>query len=73
MDPRRWIVQPLVEAGLHDEEIADLLFRLSVEVRAGSDDVDERVRIMASGQPPAARAAWVETLSRLIAAGGLVT
>jgi hypothetical protein len=73
VDPRQWIVQPLVEAGLAPDTITDLLVRLSVESLAASSDVDERIRIVAAGQPPAVRAAWVETLSRMIAASDLVT
>jgi hypothetical protein len=72
VDPRQWIVQPLIEAGLDPDTITDLLVRLSVEGLTASGDVDDRIRVVANGQPRAVRAAWVETLSRMIAAADLV-
>jgi hypothetical protein len=73
VDPRRWIVQPLIDAGLPSETITDLLFRLGFEAVARPADLDGWVRAVVADQPAAVRAAWVETLSRMIAAAELVS
>ena len=73
MDPRQWILQPLVDAGLPSETIADLLFRLGFEAVARQGDIDEGVRAVVRDQPAEVQAAWVETLSRMIAAAELVS
>ena len=71
MDPRQWILQPLVDAGLPSQTITDLLFRLSFDALARDGDLDGGACAVVVGQPPAVRAAWVETLSRMIAASEL--
>ena len=71
MDPRQWILQPLVDAGLPSETITHLLFRLSFEAMARKGDLDGGGCAVVDGQPAAVRAAWVETLSRMIAAAEL--
>ena len=73
MDPRQWIVQPLVDAGLPPDTITELLYRLSFETVTRDGDADRGARAVVDGQPPAVRAAWVETLSRMIAAGELTS
>lgn len=73
VDPRTWILQPLVDAGLPSETIADLLFRLGFEAVARQGDIDEGVRAVVRDQPAEVQAAWVETLSRMIAAAELVS
>ena len=73
MDPRQWILQPLVDAGLPSETITDLLFRLSFEAVVRDGDLDGGACAVVDGQPPAVRAAWVETLSRMIAAAELTS
>ncbi len=70
MDRRQWILQPLVDAGLPSQTITDLLFRLCFEAVARNGDLDVGVRAVVDGQPTAVQAAWVETLSRMIAATG---
>lgn len=67
MDPRQWILQPLVDAGLPPQTITDLLFRLSFEAVARGGNLDGGVRAVVDDQPAAVQAAWVETLSRMIA------
>jgi hypothetical protein len=71
VDPRQWILQPLVDAGLPPETITDLLFRLSFEAVAREGGLDDGACAVVDGQPAAVRAAWVETLSRMIAASEL--
>lgn len=73
MDPRQWILQPLVAAGLPPQTITDLLFRLSFESLARDGAADDGARAVVDGHPPAVQAAWVETLSRMIAAGELTS
>ena len=73
VDPRQWILQPLVDAGLPSHTIADLLFRLGFEAVARQGDIDDGVRAVVADQPSEVQAAWVETLSRMIAAAELVS
>ena len=68
MDARQWIVQPLVDAGLDAREITDLLLCLGCEAVTADGDVDARVRAVVDGHPQAVRTAWVEVLSRMLAA-----
>lgn len=69
MDPLQWILQPLVDAGLPPRTITDLLFRLSFEILTPDDAPDDGARAVVDGYPATVQAAWVETLSRMIAAG----
>ena len=73
MDPRAWILQPLVDAGLPSQTITDLIFRLGFEAVARQRDLDDGVRAVVRDQPAEVQAAWVETLSRMIAAAELVS
>jgi hypothetical protein len=64
-----WIIRPLVDAGLAREEICTLVFRLAFE----SIVTDDRgpltgVQELVAGHPVQVQAAWVQTISRLIAA-----
>jgi hypothetical protein len=67
VDPR-WIIQPLLNAGLGLDDVRDYMFRLSFECIVTSDqhtvsDVDAFV-----GQQRAEiRAAWIETIDRMLA------
>ena len=67
------MLQPLVDAGLPSEIITDLLFRLSFEAVAREGDLDGGASAVVDGQPAVVRAAWVETLSRMIAASELTS
>ncbi|WP_040337060.1 hypothetical protein [Candidatus Blastococcus massiliensis] len=73
MDPRQWILQPLVDAGLPPQTIADLLFRLSFEAVASDGTLAGGAHAVVDGRPAPVRAAWVETLSRMIAAAELTS
>ena len=73
MDPRTpehppySLVQPLLDAGLPLEEICELVTRLGFEAVVGdSRGLDERVLDLAGGHPGHVRAAWVETVRRMI-------
>ncbi|MDT0276401.1 hypothetical protein [Blastococcus goldschmidtiae] len=50
-----------------------MLFRLSFETLAQDGAADDGARAVVDGQPAAVQAAWVETLSRMIAAGELIS
>jgi hypothetical protein len=69
-----WLIQPLVEAGLDLDEIGVLVTRLGFEAVVGADrSVDVRVLALVGDRPPPVRAAWMETIVRMIAlepAGG---
>ena len=73
MDPRQWILQPLVDAGLPAQTITDLLCRVSVDAVAPDGGLDDGALAVVDGEPAAVRAAWVETLSRMIAAAELIS
>ena len=57
------IIQPLLDAGLDRDAVRELLFRVSFDglVTAGPCDV-----ALLRSQPPALRAAWIETVDRML-------
>ena len=59
-----WIIQPLLDAGLDLDAVRDLLFRVGFEwlITTGPGDVDAFLR----SQPPPVRAAWIETVDRML-------
>jgi hypothetical protein len=59
-----WIIQPLLDAGLDLDAVRDLLFRVGFEslLTTGPGDVDAFLR----EQPPGVRAAWIETVDRML-------
>ena len=59
------MIQPLVEAGLAMDEIRTVLFRLAFDAIVGEDGA--AVADIVVNQPPRVRAAWVETVGRLLA------
>ncbi|NEK84993.1 hypothetical protein GCU60_04350 [Blastococcus saxobsidens] len=64
-----WVVQPLVDAGLRLEEIRDLVGRLGFEaVVSDSRSLDAAASSLVLDQPADVRAAWVETINRMITA-----
>ncbi len=65
----QWIVQPLIDAGLGRQEITVLLVRLGFEAIVRDRDIDAYLRKLVDGQPAPVRAAWVETIDRVITAG----
>jgi hypothetical protein len=70
-----WIVQPPLEAGLDLEQVlALLLYRVSFEcvVAGGRCEVSD-VSEFLGPQPVPVRAAWVETVDRMLRAGDIIT
>ena len=62
-----WLVQPLLEARLPLEEIEDLVCRLGFEaVVCDGRTFDTRAGELVSDRPAEIRAAWVETIDRMI-------
>ncbi len=64
-DEQYWVIQPLVEAGLAKDEIRAVLFRLAFDAIVCEDGA--AVAGILVDQPPRVRAAWVETVGRLLA------
>ncbi len=67
---QHWFVQPLVDAGLDLEQIRTLVFRLGFDAivdadRSTASDPMAHVR----DQRAEVRAAWAETIGRLLALG----
>jgi hypothetical protein len=61
------LVQPLLDAGLPLEEICGLVTRLGFEAVVGDRrSLDERVLDLVGDHPGHVRAAWVETVRRMI-------
>ena len=59
------MIQPLVEAGLAMDEIQTVLCRLAFDAMVGEDCA--AVADIVVNQSPRVRAAWVETVGRLLA------
>ena len=70
MDPRQWIVQPLVDAGLSAPAITELLVDLAFEVSTADGGVDERVRGLVAGHPSPVQAAWIDVVGRMLTTVG---
>jgi hypothetical protein len=63
------MVQPLVDAGLDPDEICDLLVRLGFDAIASADQgVLPDPMTLVADQPAEVRAAWVETIDRMVSA-----
>ncbi len=54
-----WLIEPLLDAGMTLEEIRTLVVRLACE--------DDAVLRLVADQPPRVRAAWHETIGRMLA------
>jgi len=62
-EQQRWVIQPLVDAGMAPDAICALLFRFAVDF--GGPEV-------VSDQPPVIRAAWTHTVDRMLTLPGPV-
>jgi hypothetical protein len=58
-EQQRWVLQPLVDVGLADDEIRALLHRLA---RA----TDRAPHTLVSDEPAPVRAAWTHTIDRML-------
>jgi hypothetical protein len=66
---QRWIIEPLLDAGMELEQITELVVRLGVEARLRESTL-ESVTDLAHDQPPAVQAAWREAIGRMLQAPG---
>jgi hypothetical protein len=68
-EPHR-IIQPLIDAGLDLDEVRTLLFRVAFEAitTEGRCDLTDTTAFLGP-QPDAVRAAWLETVDRMLSAG----
>jgi hypothetical protein len=68
---QRWILQPLVDAGLPRDRVHELLLAVAF---AGVVDrgrlTPSHLRALVDDQPAVVRGAWVQVLDRMIGAGG---
>ncbi|MGY1619962.1 hypothetical protein ACI797_24740 [Geodermatophilus sp. SYSU D00691] len=63
-----WVIEPLLAAGLDPDEIADLLVRLGFDTVVGDGPGTlARLTEVVEGRPPVVRAAWIETIDRMLA------
>ena len=58
-EQQRWVLQPLVDVGMADDDICALLHRL-----AGATDTAPHTLVR--DQPPQVRAAWTHTIDRML-------
>jgi hypothetical protein len=67
---QRWILQPLLDAGLPRDRVSELLFAVAfdgVVDRGGLTPC--RLRALVDDQPAVVRSAWVQVLDRMIRSG----
>ena len=66
-DPVRWVVQPLLDAGLPADQVHDLVFRLAFQATVSDGAVD--VAALVAGRPAPVRDAWWLVVGRLLTLG----
>ena len=59
---QRWVIQPLLDAGLDLEEVRELVVRLGSD----PDGTGACLTGLVSDRPPEVRAAWIEVIDRMI-------
>ena len=62
----QWIVAPLLHAVLHVDDVRTLLLRVTFECLTGGRSDLSDVSTFLGEQPPLVRAAWVETVNRML-------
>jgi hypothetical protein len=62
---QRWVIQPLFDAGLGLDDVRILLFRVSFEWLVSGCDLSD-VSAFLGPQPAAVRAAWIDTVDRML-------
>jgi len=66
-DPgRRWVVQPLLDAGVPADDVRTLLIRVTFECMVGGRRDISDVSAFLGEQPPQVRVAWWETVHRML-------
>ena len=64
---RLWVIQPLLDAGLAVDDVGRLLLRVTFDCLVGGRSDISDVSAFLGEQPPPVRAAWVETVNRMLA------
>ena len=64
---RLWVIQPLLDAGLGVDDVGTLLLRVTFDCLVGGRSDISDVSAFLGEQPPPVRAAWVETVNRMLA------
>jgi hypothetical protein len=68
---QRWILRPLTDAGLTDDQACDLVVRLAFEATVCGGGLDpSRLGALVAGRPLGVRSAWIEVLDRMMSAPG---
>jgi hypothetical protein len=66
-DHQRWLVQPLIDAGLVEDEVRDLLFRLAFEAIVDDrPDGAPTLADLARDKAPSVHQAWIGVLDRML-------
>ena len=63
---RLWVIQPLLDAGLAVDDVGTLLLRVTFDCLVGGRSDISNVSAFLGEQPPHVRAAWVETVNRML-------
>ena len=67
---QRWILQPLVDAGLPRDRVHELLLAVAFDgVVDRGRLTPSRLRALVDDQPAVVRSAWVQVLDRMIRSG----
>jgi hypothetical protein len=66
-DPVRWVVQPLLDAGLPADQVDDLVFRLAFQATVSAGAVDAEGLV--ADRPAPVRDAWRLVIGRLLTLG----
>ena len=63
------VIEPLADAGLEQEQIRDLLFRLAFDAIVSDGMTVPCPTDVVRDQPPEVQAAWLRVIGRMIAMG----
>ena len=63
-DPVRWVVQPLLDAGLPADQVDELVFRLAFQATVSDGAVDAEVLV--ADRPAPVRDAWRLVIGRML-------
>ena len=66
-EQQQWVVQPLLDVGLDQDQIRDMVFRLAFQdlVSEGRDTL-RWVTELVVDQPAEVRTAWAQTIARML-------
>ncbi len=67
---QEWVLAPLLGSGLPVEELRTMLFEVAFAGIRGAGELDASLRTVVAGRTDAVRAAWIETIDRMIGSVG---